>query len=274
MLFRFFGLSPQGSDFTLGEDVTSLDSLSEDLRPLYADNGAGAFSVPDSMKPVVNAINGMKKALTKAREEAKSNKPPDLSPLSDFGSTIDEISTTVKTKIDELTAQAAGKGKDSEKVIENLKRDMTTAHEKEKTALGTRIEGLTKQLHGLLVGNEATQAIVAENGDPELLMPFVTSRIKVSEEDGEFRVYVVDADGEKSFGATGQDKTIRELVKEMKAQEKYQPLFKSDSKGGGGARPNPKNGQQPQSRQLPREDKSATQKIADGLSNRNRVGAR
>ena len=45
---------------------------------------------------------------------------------------------------------------------------------------------------GLLVENEATAAVAEAKGIPDLLLPFIRDQVKVVEEDGEFKVFVVD----------------------------------------------------------------------------------
>ena len=82
-------------------------------------------------------------------------------------------------------------------------------------------------MYGLLVENNATNAVVDAKGVPELLMPFIKGQVKVIEEDGSFNVYVVDPQGDRRYsGITGQPMNIKELVMEMKANEKVRAFIR------------------------------------------------
>jgi hypothetical protein len=251
--------------FSENTKVDSLDAVPEDFRSLYSEGADGGFVIADPHQKMAAAFDGVGRALGAARTEAKDAKGRvvDLAPLSEFGESVEEISTSVKTKLDELTEQLAQGGK-AKLNLDKIKEDMGKAHSVALEAKDQRIGALTGQLHKLLVSNVATVAISEAKGEPELLMPFVANQVKVIEEDGEMRVFVVDAAGDRRFSmVTGEPMTIKELVNGMKGDEKFSRLFDSETKGGGGAENSKGSVRMPNNNKGA--DRSAVDKIAAGL---------
>lgn len=249
-------------DFT---PVESVDKVPEQFRSLYSTTPGedGKFGIADNLKPVAEAINGFNKSNKQLRNDLKT-KAVDLSPLAEFG----DSPATIKENIAKAIAEAAGtKGTDVEKKIEGVRAGLAQAHAAELAKRDARAKGLQDQLYSLLVENNATAAVAELKGVPELLLPFIKNQVKVMEEDGQFKVTVIDGAGEVRYGATGSPMTIKELVVEMKANEKYGRLFESEQQQGGGGFP--ANG----ARKLPPQQGqqlTSTQKIAAGLNKQNR----
>lgn len=250
-------------DFEFAE-VDDVAKVPEQFRSMYKEAEGGKYAVDPAFKGVSEAVLGLNRALRAERQAAKDRKPVDLTPLSDFGATPEEIKAAFETRLAE-----AGKGKDSDvtKQIEGVKNGLQTAHARAMDAANARNTALQNQLYGLMVENSATTAVAELKGVPELLMPFIKSQVKVAEVDGHFVVTVTDNAGEPRYGAAGQLMTIKELVTEMKANEKYGRLFESEAGAGGGMPPGA-------GRRVPdtkgKVELSATQKIAEGLKNRQR----
>ncbi|WVW77392.1 head scaffolding protein [Stenotrophomonas phage vB_SmaS_Bhz59] len=245
--------------------VESLDKVPEKFRVLYGQQAGedGKFAVADTYKPIAESINGFNTTTKTLRQQLK-DKNVDLSPLAEFGDSPADIATKVKEAIE---AAGASKNQDVQKQIEGVKNGLTEAHKKELEKHATRNQALQTQLYGLMVENAATSAVAELKGIPELLMPFIKQQVKVAEEDGQFKVQVIGSDGEVRYGSTGSPMTIKELVTEMKGQEKYGRLFESEqqpNRGGGGFRPG--SGQQPNAGRQPAADRSANDKIAAGLA--------
>lgn len=220
-------------EFDFTQPVESLDKVPEQLRPIFKAGDDGKYVVDESFKGVATIVSGLNTSLKAARQEARS-KAVDLSPLADFGSDPASIKAAIDAKIEELTK---GKSGDVAKQIEAVKTSMAEGFSKEKTKLTARAEALQNQLYTLLVENNATAAIAELKGTPELLLPFVKTQVRVVEEDGNFKVQVVSPTGEVRYGPTGQPMTIKELVSEMKSQEKFGRLFDSETPAGNGSRP-------------------------------------
>lgn len=249
-------------------DSDGFNAIPENLRAVYepVEGSEGSYSIPEGLRGVADAITGLFGTNTKIRGENKEllrKGTIDLSGLADFGEDLPTITEAVTTKIAELETAAAAGG-ENKLNVDKVRQEMKAAMEK---AVGDEkkvSDALRGTVHKYLVTSNASTALADAGGLVELAMPFVEQQIKVLEEDGEFKPVVVDADGDPRIsGGTGQPMTIKELVNEMKGQEKYQPLFKSEAKGGGGAQPG-----QPKRPAAPQKDATPIDKIKAGLAAR------
>lgn len=245
-------------------NVDSLDKVPQDFRPLYNSEPGddGTYSVAENFQPVAAAITGFNKNLKEMRKGLK-DKQIDLTPLADFGDSPTAIKEAFESKLAELEeTYKSTANKDVAKQIENVKAAMAEAHGKELSKRDARSEALQNQLYSLMVENTATAAIAEAKGLPDLLMPFIKDQVKVAEGDGQLKVNIIDGNGETRYGHTGSPMTIKELVTEMKANEKYGRLFESEERSGSGMPPGPT--RRPNSSQ--QRTLSANEKIAVGLS--------
>lgn len=254
-------------NFEENRTVDSLAGVPQDFHGLYKEGEDGKFSI-DADNPVagsaVKAVIGLNNALESARADVKrlQSGQIDLSPLADYGETVADIATSFQSKVDELTAQVA-KGKDAKINIDKIKEDIAASFAAQTKEKDVKIEALTGQLYGLMVDSAAKSAVADAKGDINLLMPFIKQQVKAVEEDGAFKIYVVDKDNERRFSAvTGSAMTIKELVDEMKGNEQYGKLFDSEAPRGPGMGPGKRHGApQPKG-----EEKNATAKISSGLN--------
>ncbi len=253
-------------DFAPVEDLTKVP---DQFRPLYSDQAGedGKFALAEAFGPTADVVKGLAKNLRDMRAGLK-DKRIDLTPLAEYGSNPQEIKDRVAVLLEEAATAKPG---DIQKQLESAKASITAAHAKELEKANKRGEALQGQLYSLLVENAATAAVAEAKGVPELLLPFIKNQVKVAEQDGEFKVFVVDPSGDPRYGATGSPMTIKELVAEMKAQEKFGRLFESEAGGGGGGTP-PGSGRRPAPQQREGEPRSSIDKIAAGL--RKRAGGR
>lgn len=251
-------------DFKTNTVVKDINTVPVDFRGLYRDvDGEFKLGSDDpAIASAVAAITGLNEALTAARAEAKANKQGkiDLSPLSDYGATVEEIAAGITSKINGFQEELA-KGGDAKLNLEKVKADFAKEVAKGKEASTARIAALLGQLEQVTIDNEAKSAIAEAKGDVDLLLPFVRKQVKSVEEDGQFNVYVVDGEDRRFSGVTGQAMSIKELVTEMKGQERYGKLFESDAKSGPGLRP----GQRAGKPVVKKDDMSSVDKIALGL---------
>lgn len=252
-------------DIDLSTPIEDINKVPEPFRFMLAQGEDKKYVVIPEHKPIADAITGLNRSLKAARQEAKSKTPVDLSALADYGTTPEEIAAGITAKINE--AREAGKGGDA-KALEKLRTDMAAASATEIKKHQTRSEALQGQLYTLLVENNAMAAVTELKGVPELLMPFIKQNVKPVEVDGQFQVQVIGADGEQRFSpVTGQPMTIKELVMEMKANEKYSRLFESEQQARGPGM-NPNGGRQaPAQKGAPT---TANGRIAAGLAKRQR----
>jgi hypothetical protein len=168
---------------------------------------------------------------------------------------------TFNKKVEELTGQI--KGADPKKIEEGVLKTMTPKLD----AANKRGDALHTQLKNVLVNGDSIRALTGETDQPELVLPFITTQVKVVEQDGNFQVHVVDENGETRFSGT-QPMTIKQLVAEMKTNAKYARLFNSEAPAGTGGK-----GQHQQQRNAAaaagvgggNQTLSSTAKIAQGL---------
>lgn len=246
-----------------------------DFQPLYAEDGD--VMKLDSSEPwkaaAISALTGSSVALAKARTEItelNKKKDVDLSPLSEYGDSVDTIASGISSAIEEAT-KAARKGdkSDVERQVAKIKEDLAKGHATELKAKDEVIGGLTGQLKTLLVDNAATKAL-AEAGaiDADLVLPHIHNHVKAEMgDDGKFSVTVVDAAGDPRYSSTtAAPMQIGELVGEMKAQDKYAPLFRSEKKSGSGTNQQ----RHTMQRQTQDGDKSSHDKIVAGLEDLNK----
>lgn len=258
-------------EFEFTAEVESLDKVPADFQGLYSREGdTGPFKLRSGdagVTSAVAAIAGLNNALKSERvaRKAAQGTAIDISPLSAFGGTVEEIVTSVTTQIDELQGKVKG-GAQLKVDLDKIKSDLASGHTKEIDAKDKVVTALRGQLHGLLVTNAALGAL-GDAIDPDLVMPFITERVQASEQDGVYSVHVVDAEKAVRYsGATGQPMSIGELVAEMKGNDKFKPLFKSDAKPGTG---HPPGSSAAQIRPLSDKTKmSPNDKIAAGFRNR------
>lgn len=260
-------------NFAQNQTVDNIDSVPGDFRGLYVEaDGKYKLDTDDpKVKSAVSAITGLNTALVAARAEAKAAKgrAVDLSPLADYGESPTTIKETFESKLAEAAKAAKGKGnEDKEQAVKAATDALAAKHARELEALGTREQALKGQLHSVLVTGAATQALAEANAvDVDLALPHVVSQVRVGEDDGKFQVHVIDPADPNALrysGTTGKPLTIGELVQEMKGQDKYKVLFKSDQRQGGGSPAT-----QRQTAPTPKGDaRNSTQKIGDGLAQR------
>src|SRR5262245_37744608 len=99
-----------------------------------------------------------------------------------------------------------------------------------------RIATLQGALEKSLIEAHATAAIAAAKGVPELLLPHVMRQVKIVEENGNFVVRVLDAQGQPRIAnVKGDPFTITNLVDEMKNNSIYGRAFEASGAGGSGA---------------------------------------
>ncbi len=216
--------------------VDKLEDLPEEIRTLYTAGKDGKFALDvDGIEDtglLKKSIADERKARKLLEEKVKS--------WEKLGKTPDEI--------EELTAAVA---KAEEEKLEHagewtqLKAQMNAKHDADVKALQAKIdakEGEIKSrqrsLESLLIETQATAAIAAAKGVPELLLPHVARFVKVDEVDGRLVTKIVDLQGGPRVNGKGDPLTVEDLINEMKASEKYGRAFESSGNSGSGSGPN------------------------------------
>jgi regulator of replication initiation timing len=150
-----------------------------------------------------------------------------------------QVNKTLKSEMDALKAKLdeiqsgleetqARKETDIEKAL--AARDKKYSGEIEK--LSTREKALMKTLEAKLIDGEAVTAINNADGIAKLLLPHVKRRLRVVEQDGEFRTEILDQDGNPS------EMTVAELIAEYRADSDFSGAFRASGVAvGTGAKP-------------------------------------
>lgn len=248
-------------DFTFEQNQTveALDKVPAPFNAFYVE-ADGKFSIDPKFKDVTKSIDGLNKTAKTLRGGEKTLKDQ-VAAWSGLG----ESPEAVKTMLEDLNEKLA-KG---EKINpEKIKQDLNAGFDKERNTWKEEKSGLENAVRKYLITSAATSALAEAKGSVELLLPIVERQVKmVKADNGDYKVVVVDAQGDTRFGAGGSELTIAELVANLKADKSYARAFDSESAGGGGT--DPKKTSQP-ARQPVKEqgDKSPMDKIAAGLKAR------
>lgn len=258
--------------FNFGDnaEVSDINTVPEEFRGAYAQDGDKHKLTPQA-SAITKAFDGMAATLGTVRSEndeltakVKGFKPTDLSKLSAFGTTVDEINAGVETAISEARKKTGSAGAEE---LDRVRAEMQTAMDQAITGRDTSIQGLETQVIDLMFRADAIAAIGEAKGNPDMLLPMLQGeRLVEKGEDGKIRVFVKDTAGKKRFGNDGQPLTFAARIGELKADAKFAGVFESDMGPGGGTPPNGQ--QQHQKFRQPAGEKTSKEKIASGLAKR------
>ena len=146
------------------------------------------------------------------------------------------------------------KGEKPDKQVEKLRAQMQeeiAKREKEATAWRGRFENA-------LIEREIAEALAAEGGIPDLLLPMMRGQVRVVQDGDTFSAQVHDSDGSARLVA-GKPMTARQLVQTLKADKKFGGAFLASGASGSGA--SSTSGQRPNTG-----EKSSLDKIKSGLA--------
>lgn len=208
----------------------------EFLRNALLENADGKFVFQAELP---HEVNGLKTALAKERQEKKEREAK----LKEFDGIDVQAAKEMLQRKQELEAQAAKDKGDwatrERQLQEQLAAQLTGREKQYQSEIETRdqrIQALQQSLDRYLIEAQATAAIVAAKGTPELLMPHIAQQVRIFEEDGGFVARVVDAQGQPRIAdIKGTPFTIRHLVEEMKNDPVYGRAFEASGAGGSGA---------------------------------------
>ena len=210
--------------------VDSLEALPEALRPFYVPTEDGRFRLDAEG---VEDVSGLKSALEKERAARKALKAELEAAREAQDAAADENAGPAAT-VDDAAGDggAAEDGGAADRAREpGDTTDGTTAAEPERDPAVTRLRAL---LERRLVEAEATTAVLAARGVPQLLLPAILPMLGVVEEDGQPRVRVVDEDGRPREDAEGRPLAVAALVDELARSEIYGRAFDGRGKTGSG----------------------------------------
>lgn len=239
-------------------EVDSIDKVPEKFRSLYTKDAAGKFKLDADLAKDLD-VSGLTSALDKERKKAKDyEKQVTGWKALELGETPEEALERIKEQMDgELGDE------DSKKLLRKLKEDAANATAKVKSEYEGKLTTMQESLKKQMIDSEATLAISELKGAPALLLPHVRSQCLLLEEDGQYCVRVVDAEGDPRGNGKGGFMTIKELVAEMRNSEVFGRAFEPSDKKGSGTRSSEGTGNRDGSQKM-----TSIQKISAGLNKR------
>ena len=234
-------------DFTKNRNVAELKEVPANCQAFYEkseeEDGGYNLRADDQTTAAVAVITGQNKALVAVRLEvtdAKKANKTDLSSLSAYGTTVDEIAAAVGTKVEELTSAASGKDSDAATRIAAVKKEHGEAVSALTITKDKEIATKQGQLEAYMLDSSIMHAGAGWNGlNTTLVTPFAKKQMKVADVDGKPKVVVIGADGEARYSTSperaGELMNTDELLVEMSEDKAMRQLFPSNQavEGGG-----------------------------------------
>lgn len=196
--------------------IEQLEEVPEELRSYYVETDDGRFRLDAEG---VEDVSGLKSALEKERAARKALKAE-----------LDGLSSSAEEAVDDSDPEHAGD--DDAGNAPDAASDIESEPAIDPTADLAVAAAIRRQLEARLIEAEATAAVVAASGVPELLLPVLLPRLAVHEEAGAFHVRVIaSADGQEA------ESDLPELVDALRGSEIYGRAFDGAGKTGSGAPP-------------------------------------
>jgi len=256
-------------NFAQNKELENLDKVPDNIKPFYTQvdpeaEGGCPFTLKkdEVVSAAVNIITGAAGALEKERNRKVD--PVDLTPLKAYGSSVEDIVVGINKQKTDLEKQIKGDVNVKEQINE-LRREMTTAHVQETTQLKKQNDSLVHQLDEYMVQTEIDAAASVVGANPKLIAPFAKQHMKVNvDEDGRRSVVIINHDGTDRYSMenAGDLANPVELLQDMSKDAQYKALFPAsqrsgaDTPAGAGRKPAGKKGG---------ENLTAASKISQGL---------
>jgi hypothetical protein len=214
---------------TLKAVVENLDDVPEPQRALYKE-AEGGFRLDVEGVEFPDDVRALRSALERERADNKSLKRKLATMPEDFDPEKWASMTEAQRKAEEESAKDKGQW-------ESYKAQLTDNFAKELKRRDEKLTTRERKIRELLVTVRATTELAELGASARLLMPHIEALTEVTEEDGDWKVYVLGDDGKRRVGKAGDPMSIKELVAEMRESKEYAPAFPSSGASGGGAAP-------------------------------------
>lgn len=204
--------------FELPNEVVS--GLSDELK--------GVITKPEVLEVIEKVVTPIITAKSTLLNEKK-----DLQKAIDAFGGLDKVKADLEelTNVRNMTEEERNKAIKASADVEAVRADLSGKLKAEQD----KNVNLMKAIAERELQNTIAKA-VGDQGDFELLMPFINTRISHSlKEDGRLHIDVMTADGKPMLTSSGDNATLSDLINEFKNDERYGRLFKADNKSGGGA---------------------------------------
>jgi len=214
--------------------IDSIDAVPEGVRDFYVPGegaSAGKF-VLDTDVDAHPATGGLKAKNQQLLRDAKA--ATDRAKLFEgLDPEAARAALAAQQKAEEERLRTTG---DAESRI----KAVTEEHRKEREKLEAQLKERDAFIESSTCETAARDALLAEGdeGTAELLTPHVLRQVKPLKDDktGKWRAIVVDKNGNTRYNTAGDEMSIKELVVEMRANDKYKGAFPAPAASGTGAR--------------------------------------
>ena len=191
------------------------------------DNGEDVVKIPRK------DFENLKRNLAKANKSDEKRRK-ELEAYSRYGSP-EELAELVER------AETVGEngGMDDEAINKKLEKQRKELERKFQGEIQTREEQLAqmqKKIEETVLLSQARETIAKFDGVPDLLLGAVRERTKVVEQNGSYRVAVVDEEGDFAFNNSGEYMTLEDYIKSLREHEVYGMAFKAPQQKGAGVR--------------------------------------
>ncbi len=269
-------------DFTFKDNSTveDINAVPEKYRGLYTEgegDNAGKFSIIATAQGIVADLIGNQETLAGVRNDKKkvtdenAERRLAVKVFEDFAQSVgleagDEgMAASLMAFVEDLQGQIKG-GKE---IKINLDKNKAAYDKSLSDVTAVKDNELTEMRAALskhLISDAASRALAEHKGSIDLLLPHVLASCRmVRQDNGDYGVTVLDAQGDARFDSAGGLMGVGGLVAEMKSQDKFGRAFESEASAGGNVTP----GSMQRSHVRPgaqnAENLTPIQKIAKGL---------
>jgi hypothetical protein len=213
------------------------ETLNDDLKSEYEKTDDGTYRLAIlsgyTSNDKVEDVSGLKSALQKERENAKSASHKLRELQEQFGDIDPEEYSQLKNQAVQAEEERARKAGEWDK----LKQQQNEIHQREIGKWKDREKQLISAIENAMVDSEVVSALNEAGGQVKLLLPHAKGRMKLVEEDGKFFARVLDETGTVRVNGEGGFLSAKELISEMRDNDVYAPAFEAGVRSGGGTPP-------------------------------------
>lgn len=218
--------------------LDSIDSLPEALREHYRKDGDRfVLDVTPTDGWKLDDISTLEATLTKERK-ARKDAESSLKAWSKLGEDPDEIAAKLK----DADGSKGATPKDLEERIRAEREKMQAAFEKEKQAMVTERDKARTKLQQTLLERSISEGLAEHRlakGGAKAIRSLIRERLRVVEDGDDFRVVVLDEDGNEAYskrsGSAGKHMTVAEAIDGVK--DELPSLFEASDTRGTGTKP-------------------------------------
>lgn len=221
--------------------VEKIEDVAEAVRGEYkpvkvGDKDVFILDVTPTDGYELDNVNALKTALGKERTN-RERLERDVIKFKDIDP---EKARDALTRLAEL--EAIDPTKEADKIantkFEAAKAQLLAKHTQDMDAANAKSTKYRTKIDHLLIDSVAATAIAGAKGSIELLLPHIQRNTRVVEDGDDFKVEVIDKEGNVRIGdSKGQPMTIEDLVAEMRSSDTFGRAFEGDGQTGGGKRP-------------------------------------